>query len=239
MTLHEIRYGDDRIAFQVVPRPSRRTLGIEVHPDGCVRVLAPSGCTESTIFEKVSKRASWISHQLDGFSRYDRSQTPRHYVSGETHRYLGRRYRLRAVMNTNAGGPSIKLTRGEMLVVGAGKQNSRGIKDALKAWYVQRARGVYEAVLLDVFSTFERRGYDRPKIAVREMQSRWGSLSPSKRMTLNARLIETPRSCIEYVVVHELCHLVYRNHTPEFFKLLARLMPDWRARKQRLESALL
>jgi hypothetical protein len=71
------------------------------------------------------------------------------------------------------------------------------------------------------------------------MQSRWGSLSPAGTMTLNANLVRAPRACIEYVVVHELCHLKHRDHDTKFFRLLGQLMPDWEKRKRRLETALL
>jgi predicted metal-dependent hydrolase len=94
-------------------------------------------------------------------------------------------------------------------------------------------------VLADVFSSFASQGFQRPKIAVREMKNRWGSLSPRGQMTLTARLVQAPRLCIEYVIVHELCHLAHRDHSQEFFALLGRLMPDWPARKERLEISLL
>ena len=74
---------------------------------------------------------------------------------------------------------------------------------------------------------------------VRTMQSRWGSLSRAGTMTLNVNLVRAPRSSIEYVVTHELCHATHRDHDARFFKLLGRLMPDWKQRKQRLEAALL
>jgi len=239
MLLREISYGDDSIAFEVIPRPRRRTLGIEVHPNGSVKVLSPTGCAESLIQKKVRQRAPWISRQLAAFARYEQNHAPRHYLSGETHRYLGRLYRLRTVVAENStSGKGVKLIRGEMLVASPGRSSHIKTKALLKSWYTQRAREVFEEVLSDVFGAFERRGYARPKITVREMQSRWGSLSPSQRMTLNAKLIEVPKPCIEYVIVHELCHLVHRNHTPEFFKLLSRSIPDWQVRKHRLESAL-
>ena len=74
---------------------------------------------------------------------------------------------------------------------------------------------------------------------VRAMQSRWGSLSAAGTMTLNVNLIRAPRACIEYVVTHELCHVEYRDHDARFYRLLERVLPDWKTRKQRLEAALL
>jgi hypothetical protein len=94
---------------------------------------------------------------------------------------------------------------------------------------------------MDVLDEFLPRfkGCQRPRLIVRAMQSRWGSLSQGGTMTLNANLVRAPRACIEYVVVHELCHLKHRDHAASFFRLLGRVMPDWEKRKQRLETALL
>jgi hypothetical protein len=91
--------------------------------------------------------------------------------------------------------------------------------------------------LARVFPPFARRGLAAPAICVRSMRKRWGSLSRNGRMTLNSRLIEAPQKCIEYVVVHELCHLIHHDHSPQFLKLLSRVMPDWEKRKARLEQS--
>ncbi|MFN8916155.1 MAG: YgjP-like metallopeptidase domain-containing protein, partial [Burkholderiales bacterium] len=74
---------------------------------------------------------------------------------------------------------------------------------------------------------------------VREMRSRWGSLSPGGQMTLNSRLVQAPRPCIEYVIVHELCHITHRDHDAGFYSMLRQIMPDWQTRKHRLEQSLL
>ncbi|WP_038794291.1 M48 family metallopeptidase [Burkholderia pseudomallei] len=233
-------YGDEVIRYEIAERPSRRTLGIEVHPGGRVLVLAPLGCDDATIDEKLRLRAGWVSRQLETFSRFERHTAPRQYLSGESHRYLGRQYRLRVKANEpGARHDQVRLTRGEMLVVSPGKLSPEKVKELLRRWYLGRAREVFDTILTSAFHTFERFGHEKPRIAVREMRGRWGSLSPRGQMTLNSRLIQAPRPCIEYVIIHELCHLIHKNHSPGFFALLGQVMPDWKARKQRLEQALL
>lgn len=233
-------YGDEVIRYAVIERPLRRTLGIEVHPEGRVLVLAPPGCDIATIDEKLHLRAGWISRQLAKFSRYERHTAPRHYLSGESHRYLGRQYRLRIVANDpSLRKTQVKLTRGEMLVTSQGPLPPEKVKDLLRRWYLGRAREIYGSVLDDVFGFFERQGHEMPRITVREMRSRWGSLSSGGLMTLNSRLVQAPRPCIEYVIVHELCHLTYRDHSLGFYSMLGQVMPDWQVRKNRLEKALL
>ena len=232
-----LRYGDELIRYQVTERPRRRTLGIEVHPDGRVLVLAPTGCDTAVIEQKLRLRAGWISRQLALFSRYERSVPPRYYLSGESHRYLVRQYRLRVVPNDpGAVSDGVRVSRGEMVVTGPGKLPAAKVKELLRRWYLQRAREVFAGILNHSFQAWAKHAHDIPRIVVRDMRSRWGSLSAAGQMTLNSRLVQAPRRCIEYVIVHELCHLAHRNHGPAFFSLLGRLMPDWQARKNRLEA---
>lgn len=232
-----VRYGDELIGYEVVQRPGRRTLGIEVHPDGRVLALVPSNCQASVVEQKLRLRSGWISRQLALFSRYERGTAQPHYVSGESHRYLGRQYRLRVAPNDpDAGSDRVRLLRGELLVAGPGSLAPVRVKELLRQWYLQRAREVFADVLDACVQGWARRGYEPPRIVVRDMRSRWGSLSPAGQMTLNSRLVQAPRRCIEYVIVHELCHLMHRHHGPAFVALLGRVMPDWQARKERLES---
>ena len=235
-----LKYGSEFIGYSVAIRPKRRTLGIEVHPDGRVVVLAPESCGESTIKERVRLRAAWISRQLAQFSRYELRSKPRQYLSGESHLYLGRHYRLRVIPNdAGVNSSRVKLTRG-MIVVSSPKQLSRKkVRDVLRHWYSERAAEVFESILLGVYPAFGRRGCSKPLVSVRQMKRRWGSLSKKQRMTLNLKLIQVPRSCIEYVIAHEMCHLVHHDHGPHFLRLLRKVMPDWEKRKARLEECLL
>jgi predicted metal-dependent hydrolase len=111
------------------------------------------------------------------------------------------------------------------------------VKAILNRWYLDHARQVFMDVVNEWLPRFK--GYQCPRLIVRAMQSRWGSLSQAGSMTLNVSLVRAPKACVEYVVVHELCHLKHRDHDVNFFRLLGQVMPDWEKRKQRLETALL
>jgi hypothetical protein len=229
-----LTWGTDTIRYEVRFLASRQTLAIEVHPDSRVLVRAPVDCPEALIAERVQKRAAWISRQLAEFERY-RPRTPaRQYVNGESHLYLGRQYRLKLAEGDSA---SVKLTRGQLLVSLPGKPEPERVKTLLHRWYLDRARAVFTEVL-DA-SLLHFKGVEQPRLIVRAMQSRWGSLSRAGTMTLNLNLVRAPRPCIEYVVTHELCHTRHRDHDARFFKLLGHVMPDWEQRKQRLEAVLL
>jgi hypothetical protein len=230
--------GRDTIRYEVRFLASRQTLAIEVHPDSRVLVRAPLDCPEAVIAERVQKRAGWISRQLAEFERY-RPRTPtRQYVNGESHLYIGRQYRLKLIPGETAG---VKLTRGQLLVslpgVADPNRDPERTRALLHRWYLNRARAMFSDVLDASLRHFK--GVEQPRLIVRTMQSRWGSLSRAGTMTLNVNLVRAPRPCIEYVVTHELCHTKHRDHDAGFFKLLGQVMPDWEQRKQRLEAALL
>ena len=231
-----VRYGAEQIAYEVLESPRRRTLGIEVHPDQRVVVRAPRGCDANVIAERVRKRVQWINQQRTLFRSFVPRTPPRYYLPGETHLYLGRQYRLQV----ESGKPeAVALRRGTLVVDVAGTERQNQIRHLLNDWYRERAKDVFQQTLDDCMRPFVRKGHTKPAISVRAMVRRWGSLSDSGTMTLNLDLIRAPRVCIEYVVTHELCHLEHRHHGAAFYKLLARIMPDWEQRKRRLETALL
>ena len=165
-------YGRDTIRYEVRFLATRQTLAIEVHPDSRVLVRAPLDCPESLIAERVQKRARWISRQLAEFERY-RPRTPaRQYVTGESHLYLGRQYRLKLISGQVS---SVKLVRGQLQAMLPGDPERDRVKAMLHRWYLDRARAVFCDVL-DA-SLLHFKGVERPRLIVRAMQSRWGSLS--------------------------------------------------------------
>ena len=89
------------------------------------------------------------------------------------------------------------------------------------------------------WENFKKGDLSKPNLKLQKMEKRWGSLSDKGQLTLNINLIQTPKECIEYVVIHELCHLIYHNHGIEFYKLLEHTLPDWMKRKYKLEMALI
>lgn len=228
-----VTYGSETIRYEVMV-VSRRTLGIEVHPDGRVLVRAPPDCPEEIIAERVCKRAAWISRQLGEFQRYSPRTPARHYVSGESHLYLGRQYRLKILRGDS---PNVKLGRSELFVSLPEPAGPEHVRAVLHRWYRERAKVLFREALETSLARFEP--MERPRLIVRSMRSRWGSLSTAGTMTLNLALVRAPRACIEYVVTHELCHRKHRDHSADFYRLLGRVMPNWEKRKRRLEIALL
>ena len=115
---------------------------------------------------------------------------------------------------------------------------SERVKELLDAWYLRRAKRELPARLQACWASFPSEGRAFPTLRVKRMRSRWGSMSPKGAMSLRADLVRAPVECIDYVVVHELCHLVHPNHSRRFWALVERLVPDWKQRKRRLEDLL-
>lgn len=214
---------------------SRKTMEIAVHPDRRVVVKAPIGTLRDEIETRLKKRARWVLRQIDYFQQFEPRTPARLFVSGETHRYLGRQYRLK-VMRAEAD--RVRMNRGRIIVEIGGEVLPSKVANCMESWYRTRARQYFQERLECCAQGFVRKGHALPRLQVKKMRSRWGSLSPNATLTLNLSLIQAPRECIDYVIMHELCHLKFDDHGPRFYKYLEKLMPDWERRKRRLELAL-
>ncbi|GAB3842955.1 M48 family metallopeptidase [Hymenobacter jeollabukensis] len=217
----------------VIERRSRRTLALNVLPDGRLLVAAPEDATSAAIADSVRKRAPWVVRQWEAQRRQAVAQ-PRHYRSGEMHYYLGRQYRLRV----EAGPAAVRLVGRRLLVTVADPTNTARVGQLVKQWYREQAQRhlprEFAAVLARLPATLLPPG---PELRLRllTMPSRWGSCAAATRtILLHPDLVKTPRHCIEYVVCHELAHLLIRRHNQAFYALQTRLMPDWPHWQQRL-----
>lgn len=225
-----VDYGQRSIEFSI-QRRDRKTLAISVLPDLSVWVTAPLDCSEDAIREKVQKRSRWILEKQRWFAQFQSCGLPRFYVGGETHRYLGKRYRLKIVVGLKA---HVRLHGGCFIVSGPDTLEPRAIMSALDDWYRKHATRMFGSLVGLLIEKFGL--HAKPRIVVRKMKTRWGSVAASGVMTFNIKLIQAPTECIEYVVAHEVCHLVHFGHTQEFYAALSSLMPDWEQRKEHLEK---
>lgn len=228
-----IRYGKTEIEYNLIIM-NRKSLEIAVYPDKSIVVKAPASSTLETIEEKIKKRARWIKRQITYFKQFDPLTPERKYVGGESHLYLGRKYRLKIELSTH---DNVLLKNGYFHIETACVDPSH-IKHLLDSWYKQRAQIILSKVFDACWENFKQGELNKPRLQLKRMDKRWGSLSSKGQLTLNLNLIQTPKNCIEYVVIHELCHLIHLNHRPEFYKLLDRTMPDWTKRKHELEMTL-
>jgi len=234
MSLGTVAYGKENIEFSFV-YAERKTMEIAVHPDQKVVIKAPPGIDIKEIEKRVIRRARWIMKQRAFFRQFDPRTPERRYVGGETHLYLGRQYRLKI---SSGNCDAVKLKHGYFEVEAKGVISSEKIKCLLESWYKVKATARFNESLDRCWPNFKKVSPEKPRLQIKRMQKRWGSLSAKGMLTLNADLILAPRECIDYVIIHELSHLRYKNHAPEFYRFLEKIMPDWEKRKHRLEVTL-
>lgn len=230
-----ISYGDSAIEFEII-RSDRKTLDISVHPNQQVTVKAPIDALTEDIDRRVKNHARWILKQQQYFSQFEPRTPSRQYISGETHLYLGRQYRLKVQQSSER---CVKL-RGRYLCVETPQPDcSETTRELLDQWYLERARCKFNERLDDCFKLFQRLGFDRPVLQIRRLSKRWGSLTSTGTMILNRDLIRASSHHIDYVIIHELCHLKHSSHNSDFFNFLSSVLPDWETRKSKLEQTLI
>ena len=211
----------------------RKTLAISVCPDMRVEAVAPHEADLDLIRQKLRKRLPWIRKQRWFFASLLPHLAPRRYVPGETHYYLGRQYRLKI---GTCGDPAVKLRGGYLEVTVSHVSNGTNVEPQLNQWYRERARAYFERKIEEFLPKLTHLSVVSPKVTIRKMKTRWGSCTANGHLLLNPDLIMTPSHCVEYVVAHELCHLVHPNHGDLFRQLLVSLVPDWELRKRRLDA---
>jgi len=228
---HAIQFGSKQIDFHL-EYSGRKSLGITVTPDLCVIVKAPVDTSIDKVKEKLRKKAPWIIRQQSFFLSFHPKTPARKFIGGETHLYLGRQYRLKIIPEKEE---SVKL-KGKFIEVTT--TDKTRAKQLVNKWYLQNAKTKFHSIAQLLIDKFKKHKVEPSSIVLREMPTRWGSCTPKGKLILNPELIKAPRGCIEYVIIHELCHLIHHDHTQKFLDLQTKEMPDWEKWKMKLEKLL-
>jgi len=227
-----ITYGKEKVPFDVFYM-DRKTLEIAVHPNSRVTVKSPKGTVPEMIRARLAKRARWITKQINYFRKFEPRTPARRYIGGETHLFLGRQYRLKIKAHQDN---AVKLKGPYFFIMTPEPHKPGKIKDLLDEWYKEHARLIFSRRLEQCYKRAVKLRVPFPIIRLRKMVKRWGSCSKSGDILLNTALVKAPLYCIDYVIMHELCHLKVYAHNNGYSKLLSKYLPDWRERKARLES---
>jgi len=233
-----IQFGSKKIDFRL-EYSNRKTLGITVNPDLSVIVKAPVDTSLEKVKEKLRKKAPWIIRQQSFFLYFHPKTPARKFIGGETHLYLGRQYRLKVINDKLIiKNEEVKL-KGRFLEVYS--QDKNNVKELIEEWYLSKAKDKFHLIAKPLFENFKSKhnlSLFTYHLSLRNMPTRWGSCTPKGKIILNPELIKAPKGCIEYVIIHELCHLVHHDHTQKFIDLQTKEMPDWEKWKNKLEKLL-
>lgn len=233
--VHCVTCGSREMVFSL-ERRKRKTLAIEVHPDGSVRVKAPLRLPLHQIRERVEQREGWIVKQQRRFAELPPPLPEREYVSGESYCYLGRQVRLMVIAGKLE---AVKLRGSTLEVTLADPSETDRVRLLVQRWFRARAEEVFHERLAHCCNQVAPLGIAHPgTFTVRRMRRRWGSCSADGRILLNTQLVGASLSCIDYVIIHELCHVQQHNHSRAFYALLSAALPDWRERKRKLDDTL-
>ena len=225
--------------YDIYRKPNRKTASVNVLPDNSVSITVPDHLSEDEIEKVIKKKKPWILKKKALNNEVRKPAKDKEYVSGEAFSYLGRNYRL-------------KVTYGEFspvtyidarLMVGVDQDatvniQNKHIKESLIAWYKNHAltkfkqrSKKYEALL----------GVSPKAVKLGNLKSQWGSCHQDKTIVFNWKVIMAPMGIVDYVVAHELCHLIHHDHSKAFWNLLGRVIPDYAERKDwlRINGSLL
>jgi predicted metal-dependent hydrolase len=241
-------YGNDTIHYDVIrkTKPSdnatktARKVIIKVHPDQRVVATVPHDASDDAIQDAMHKRARWIWQSIDEFAKQKDTVLPKRYVSGETQFYLGKRYVLK-IINDAEQVPNVKLSRGKLNVTIKHEVSKDiderlvKIKPLIDKWYQHKAKAVFHERLAELLpkATWVT---GIPSFRVMAMKKQWGSCSTKGNLMLNPHLVKAPKECIDYVILHELCHIAEHNHSERFWRLLTQVMPSWKEVKAKLDD---
>ena len=232
----KLHYGQHVIDYEVVRKANSRKLRIKVHPDQQVVVVVPIEATDEFIEASLTKKAGWIWQYLQDFANQKNDVLPRRYVSGETQFYLGRRYVLKVMINPEQP-EAVKLYRGKLTVnlTDEPEDKAAKVKKLLDAWYQQKAKVVFHERLLTMLPKADW-VQNTPSFRLLSMKKQWGSCSTQGNLVLNPHLVKAPKECIDYAILHELCHIAEHNHSEHFWRLLSQVMSQWEEVKSQLDA---
>ncbi|MCF8010940.1 MAG: M48 family metallopeptidase [Clostridiales bacterium] len=226
-----VKYGTRDIPFEVIYR-KRKNMEIRVEPPDKIAVIAPKDTPEQVILDKVKNKGSWIVQKLFEIKDIEYRTRNKEFVNGESFMYLGRNYSLQLYIDESLKKPEVKLYQGKFKVTTPSKDEVI-IREAMEKWYRDKAlkkikeRVKYYQYYFKVQPT---------KVRVKEQKRRWGSCTSKNELLFNWRLIMASSPVLDYLVVHEMSHLVHRNHSQDFWDMVASILPDYKNRREWLKK---
>lgn len=214
---------------EVIRTPRRKSATLKVE-EGLVSVVTPTSLPTERIQKLLDDKNSWINEKLK-IQQKAAPPSTKDYISGEAYSYLGRNYRLKIVRGSFE---PAKLKEGRLIVtMPPGVDHPHMVRNSIARWYKNKAQ---EKLIDKVERYAPIVGVTPNSVSIRAFKSRWGSCTAKGGLEFNWKVMMAPNSIVDYVVVHELCHLIRHDHSPRFWREVERVLPDYRVGKDRLRS---
>ncbi len=213
---------------------SRKSKTLKINSDNhlLIEVKAPLQLTRDDIELFIHNNSEWIVSQSKKIKCSNETHPRKMYVDGERHLLLGNEFTLKVVPSNRRLSSNF-----EDNILTIYEQNEGEAEKLVRNWYKNIAPTILSPIITPIASAFMLRyGVSYNSIEYKYVSSYWGQCSASKHIRLNIELIRAPKECIEYIMAHELCHLIHPNHSPKFYSLLTDFMPDWQSRKMLLNQ---
>lgn len=226
----KLEYKSRIIEFEFIRR-KRKTMGISIEPPDIVKVIAPLKVPEYMVLEKILGKADWIIRKLDEFSAKGITTTKKAFQTGELFLYLGKSYALNLVLDLKYRTPIIE-SQGSEIFIYTSSDDKDKLRSAMEKWYREKAM----EVISQRVKYFQKHFTKAPiGIVVKEQKKRWASCTGKDKLLFNWRCIMAPEEVIDYIVLHELCHIVHKNHSKNYWDLVYSLMPDYKKKQDWLK----
>ena len=222
----------DAIKYNVI-LSRRRSISITVRPDKSVIVRAPLRTSMRSIEKFVQMKSSWIQKHINSEPRVKLTDPNKDFNDGEFFRFLGREFKIRKIVSVDN---FVRLNENLIEVGQTDPGNNNMTRLLISRWYTIKAREIFTERLKEISGKFSEYGFSPTGLVIRQLKSRWGSCTSKGRITLNSELVKLEPGVIDYVIIHELCHLKYHNHGRDYYNLLERLVPDYKLIRKELRK---
>ena len=231
MKMMTIQYGTQAIEFTVTYR-KRKTIEIGVEPPNAVSVVAPVGIDDDVLIKHVESKAKWIVQKLYEIKEIQSKHIDREFVNGEAFIYLGRNHTLLIVDDNSLIKPVTKLFQGKFVISTPTREQVK-LKVSMEEWYRQKTLEKVQERIAYYQRYFDVEPTD---VRVKEQKKRWASCTVKRELLFNWRCTMAPSWVLDYIVVHEMCHMLQMDHSKEFWILVDRIMPDYEIRREWLKN---
>ncbi|WP_026564398.1 M48 family metallopeptidase [Bacillus sp. UNC41MFS5] len=219
-------YLGQTMSFEIVYK-KRESLGITIDVYGNVEVQAPKGTTDERVLQLIEEKWDWIQQKSKEMKDRLLGQKVKIYNHGEIFLYLGKEYPIKVSQDINILQDYV-VFEGDMLKIYVKQLEDAKIKQALKRFYYQECKKLVERSI----RSYQRHFKTKPRsIRISDNNSNWGTCDSRQQLTFNWKLAMAPQQVIDYVVVHEMCHMVHLNHDRSFWRLVGKILPDYEERE--------